>query len=246
VIGEEKPDVGGAVLRARGVIAGYGGKPVLNGVDFDIKPGELVGLIGGNGAGKSTLLRVLAGELPVNEGEVVVEQVEDSGRPRLFRLAQEPELPGFLNLEEIVTLAIRAWRQDVPAPADFARELLHRWGLEGRMDRPIRVASPGEVRRTLLAVVDAVRPGVLLLDEVLSALDPRVLPQAEDLIDRLAAEGGVTVLVTHDMGLAERVPSRILLLDGGRIAAQWTREWIAEQRLAGRTLFDLFLEHTSA
>lgn len=234
------------MLRARGVIAGYGGKPVLNGVDFDIQPGELVGLIGGNGAGKSTLLRVLAGELPLNQGEISIEQIEDSGRPRLFRLAQEPELPGFLNLEEIVTLAIRAWRSDVPAPADFAHELLATWGLQGREDRPIRVASPGEVRRTLLAIVEAVRPGVLLLDEVLSALDPRVLPQAEDLIDRLAAEGGVTVLVTHDMGLAERVPSRILLLDQGRISAQWTREQLAEHRQEGRTLFDLFLEYTRA
>ena len=85
-----------------------------------------------------------------------------------------------------------------------------------------------------------------MLDEVLSALDPRVLPQAEDLVDSLAAEGGVTVLVTHDMGLAERVPSKILLLDGGRIAAQWTREWIAEERAKGRTLYDLFLEHTAS
>ena len=235
-----------AMLRAEGVIAGYGGIPVLKGVDFEILPGELVGLIGGNGAGKSTLLRVLAGELPVNEGRVEVGTLQTQGRPRLFRLAQEPELPGFLNLEEIVTLAIRAWRQDIPSPADLARELLVRWGLEGRVDRPIRVASPGEVRRTLLAVVDAVRPGVLLLDEVLSALDPRVLPQAEDLVDSLAAEGGVTVLVTHDMGLAERVPSKILLLDSGRIAAQWTREWIAEERSKGRTLYDLFLEHTAS
>lgn len=235
-----------AVLTIADLAAGYGRVAVLDGLDLRLEAGEVCALIGANGAGKSTLLRVLAGELPVARGEVLTPTDQGDGRPPLLRLAQQPDMPPFVSLLELVALGLSAWRPEGGDPVEQAAALLDRWGLAGRRDRPVRLASPGELRRALLALVDGVRPRLLLLDEVLSALDPVVLRSAESLVAALGDEGGATLLVTHDLGLAERLGDRVLLLAEGRIAASWTRAEVAAHRAAGQTLYDLFLAATAA
>ncbi len=225
-------------------MAGYGALGVLQGLDLCLEPGEVVGLIGPNGAGKSTLLRTLVGELPPRAGTLYLAP-GSKRRPAFFRIAQTPHMPPFLSLIELVSLAVRAWRDEIREPAALAGELLDRWGLAGRHNRPLRLASPGELRRALLALVEGVRPVLLLLDEALSALDPGVLVQAQELIEDLAAEGTATLFVTHDMSLGERIPGRVDLLLHGTIAQSWSRDIIEAERREGKGLLDLYLAATA-
>jgi len=232
-------------LRLSGLSAGYGRMEVLRGVDLELRAGEVAGLVGPNGVGKSTLLRVLCNELRPSGGEMLLPPPGEDGAPGLLRLPQEPDLPPFLSLMEMVALGARAWRPGAD-PAAEAEAGLARWGLGGRMDRPIRLASPGELRRALLALAEIARPRVLLLDEVLSALDPAVLVEAEVLLRELASGGTATLIVSHDLGLAERIPDRVALLYDGRIARVWAREQIESARRDGRSLLDLYLEGVKA
>lgn len=227
------------------VHAGYGPLEVLRGFTLNLGLGECVALIGPNGAGKSTLLELICGGLQPSEGSVAFEGESTHNTPAILRIAQEPDLPPFLSLLEMVVLGLRGWRQDINDPSLQAQKLLEKWGLSGRLDRPARLASPGEVRRTLFALVEGVRPRVLLLDEALSALDPAILVQAEDLLKTLANEGCSTLVVTHDMGLAERIPDRVALLHEGELFATWTRTEIAKSRTSGTSLLDLYLATTS-
>ncbi len=231
-----------ASLAVTNLTAGYGALEVLRGLDLQIFPGEIVGLVGPNGAGKSTLLKVLVGELQATTGEVVLGPAKD--RPPCLRIAQEPDLPPYLSLLELVSLGLRAWNQD-KNPADSARDLLRAWGLESKADRPLRLASPGEVRRTLFALVEGIRPRLLLLDEALSALDPAVLLRAKELLDDLSREGSATIIVTHDMGLAEHLPQKVMLLHHGAIQDSWSHDEIQEARTSGTSLLDLFLKATT-
>ncbi len=231
-----------ASLTVENLTAGYGSLEVLSALNLRVDAGEVVGLVGPNGAGKSTLLKVLVGELQANTGHV--EFGPANGHPPCLRIAQEPDLPPYLSLLELVCLGLRAWKSD-DAPEDTARALLTAWGLESKTDRPLRLASPGEVRRALFALVEGIRPRLLLLDEALSALDPAVLLRAKDLLDDLSREGCATIIVTHDMGLAEHLPQKVMLLHAGSIRNSWTHHEIQQARSSGTSLLDLFLKTTT-
>jgi len=232
-------------LRIEDLHAGYGSLKVLQGFTLTLEPGECVALIGPNGAGKSTLLEVIVGGIHPTGGSLKIPEDHEGRGPELLRVAQIPDLPPFLSLIELVILGLKGWRQDLEDPLSTATELLEKWGLSSRLDRPTRLASPGEIRRALFALVEGVRPKVLLLDEALSALDPAILVRAEALISELSEEGCSTLFVTHDMGLAERIPERVALLHKGVLSASWSRAKITEARSNGASLLDMYLETTS-
>jgi polar amino acid transport system ATP-binding protein len=240
---QSEKNLGG--LNIEDIHAGYGPLEVLKGFSLEVKAGETLALIGPNGAGKSTLLEVLVGGINPSQGKVN-RGVESENSPPMLRIAQVPDLPPFLSLLELVTLGLRGWRNDIKDQELYAKELLSKWGLSSRYNRPTRLASPGEIRRALFALVEGIRPKTLLLDEALSALDPAILLQAESLIRELSQEGAITLLVTHDMGLAERIPERVALLHNGILSAAWTSTEIQEARSQGKTLLDLYLETTGA
>jgi ABC-type multidrug transport system ATPase subunit len=232
-------------LQIENIYAGYGPLQVLRGFTLNLAPGECVALIGPNGAGKTTLLEAIVGGIHPSSGNLRIPDQQDDKVPALLRVAQVPDLPPFLSLVELVVLGLRGWRQDLDDPTAAATTLLRKWGLSDRLDRPTRLASPGEIRRALFALVEGVRPRVLLLDEALSALDPAILVQAEGLIKELSEEGCSTLIVTHDMGLAERIPDRVALLHEGVLSDSWKREEITKARSEGVSLLDLYLRQTS-
>lgn len=198
----------------------------LSGVDLDVEPGELVGLLGPSGAGKSTLLSLLAGVFRPSAGKVHVGDLELStaGTRDLDRMrAQDVSLmlqgagrnllPYYPALEN-VRFAQRAARRagkDLPDPGD----VLARLGLVAAAQRPLAELTPGHLQLAALAVAMASRPGLLLADEPTSQLDHAARDQVLAAIAETSRELGTTVvIVTHDPDVAARLPRTITIRDG--------------------------------
>lgn len=205
-------------LLARGLWHSYAQHAALRGVDLQVPPGRVLGLIGRNGAGKSTLIRALLGLLVPNKGyaEVLGEpalQLTDRVKERLAYVPQQPEAFPWLTAEQMLTLLARFFpRWDAP----FAREMLTRWQIPAT--RPLAKCSPGERQRVELIRALASRPQVLVLDEPAGALDPVARRDLLREVALRAGEAGCTVLFsTHIVSDLERVASRIALLHEGRV-----------------------------
>jgi cobalt/nickel transport system ATP-binding protein len=217
------------------------GSPALHGVSFSVAAGEKVALLGPNGAGKSTLLLHLAGLLPERQrylhrhpGEGAPHRHDLQGRVRIDDVVLSPDnvravrarvgivfadpddqIVG-LTVGEDVAFGPRARRFPPDEAAAAVREALEEVRLVGREDRFPHHLSTGEKRRLCLAGALACRPGLLLLDEPSSGLDPRGRRELGDLLDRL---GTTLVVASHDLAFVERLCSRAIVLDGGAVAA---------------------------
>jgi polar amino acid transport system ATP-binding protein len=212
------------VLEVRGLVKRYGDATVLDGVDLVVGENEVVTLIGASGSGKSTLLRCVDLLEEVDDGQILVDG-DDVSDPRIdTALAQRrmaivfqafnlfPHMTALQN----VALAPRVvhGRRDAD---DHARELLARVGLERFADAYPDRLSGGQQQRVAIARALAVRPRLLLLDEITSALDPELVGEVLAIVRELA-RGTVTILMaTHEMGFARQVSDRVCFLDGGRV-----------------------------
>jgi energy-coupling factor transporter ATP-binding protein EcfA2 len=222
-------------VRGLGVRYPGGDEDALRDVAFDLRAGELVGLLGLNGAGKSTLCRCLDGIVPqlvpaTVTGSVVVGGVDVLATPvrRMASLVgvvlDEPgaQLSQGTVAEEV---ALGLESMGVPYPEMVMRvdEALARVGLAGLHERPPLSLSGGEQQRLLLASAIATRPPVLVLDEPTSGLDPRARASVFDLLAGLAAVDGTAVLVVeHDVELLAERADRLLVLHEGRLVADGT------------------------
>lgn len=217
------------VLSARGLVVGYGGRPVLAGLDLDVAEHECVVLIGGSGSGKSTLLRtvdlleeVTDGELHLRDTDLADPRVDaDAVRARLGIVFQSFNLLDHLTVLANTTLALRVVHR---VPKALAREravaALARVGLADKLDAYPHQLSGGQQQRAAIARAVVHRPELLLLDEVTSALDPRLVGEVLDLLTELRAAGTTMLIATHELGFARRVADRVVFLHEGRIAVQ--------------------------
>lgn len=218
-----------SLLSGRGLAVELGGKRVVEGLDIDLRAGELVGLIGPNGAGKSTLLRALAGVLPLATGELqllgqAAQEVTPERRAQLLSwLAQSGPINWPLSVERLVLLGRtphrRSWRGgDAAAPAVLERVLAQTDCLALR-HRDATTLSGGERARVLMARALASEPTVLLADEPVAALDLAHQLQTMELLREFARgeRGGIVVL--HELSLAARYCDRLLLMDRGALVA---------------------------
>ena len=193
----------------------FGALAALNGVDFALRAGERVALVGANGSGKTTLLRLLHGQL-AHGGQRQV-GLDSAGRePAQAMVFQRPFL---LRLSVWNNLCVALWLAGVPqAERDKrAHEALDRVGLADQRLRPARVLSGGQQQRLALARAWAVRPQVLFLDEPTASLDPGAKREVEQLIAEFAQEGMALVMSTHNLGQAKRLATRVVYLEGGRL-----------------------------
>jgi polar amino acid transport system ATP-binding protein len=204
----------------------FGRNEVLRGIDLDVAEHDVVCLIGASGSGKSTLLRCVNLLEPVDGGRIVVggEEITARGvdvnrvRRGIGIVFQAYNLFPHMSVLENVTLAPRkALGLSRREAAEHASELLGRFGLaDKRDDYPDRL-SGGQQQRVAIVRALAMRPELMLLDEVTSALDPELVAEVLRVIRELA-EGGMTMLIaTHEMGFARDIADRVCFLDAGVI-----------------------------
>ncbi|MGY5885198.1 ABC transporter ATP-binding protein [Modestobacter lacusdianchii] len=225
-------------VRVRDLRMSYGDHPVLTGVDFDVHPGEVVCLLGPNGAGKTTTIEVLEGFRLPSAGTVEVLGVDpatgdDAWRARIGVVLQSwRDHPRWTPRRLLTYLAGYYAPYSTPAhPRPWVVEdLLVTVGLTDEADRKIATLSGGRRRRLDVAVGLIGRPELLFLDEPTAGFDPQARRDFHDLVHRLSdLEGTSILLTTHDLGEAERLADRILILTDGRIVADGSAEALTRQ-----------------
>jgi polar amino acid transport system ATP-binding protein len=199
---------------------------VLKGIDLSVAPHEVVCLIGASGSGKSTLLRCVNLVEPIDSGRIVVEGEEITApgvdanriRRRLGIVYQSFNLFPHMTVLRNITLAPReALKQERTQAEDNARTLLERFGLlDKQAEYPDRL-SGGQQQRVAIVRALAMRPHLMLLDEVTSALDPELVAEVLAVIKELAREGMTMLIATHEMGFARDIADRVCFLEAGRI-----------------------------
>jgi polar amino acid transport system ATP-binding protein len=219
----------GEALRIEGLHKSFGALEVLRGVDLSVGEHEVVCLIGASGSGKSTLLRCVNLIEPIDAGRIVVEGEEITApdvdvnriRQRIGIVFQSFNLFPHMSVLRNVTLAPEKVRKVPRAEAEAdGMALLERFDLADKAaDYPDRL-SGGQAQRAAIARALAMKPDVLLLDEVTSALDPELVAEVLEVIRELATEGMTMVIVTHEMGFARDIADRVCFLDAGRIVEE--------------------------
>jgi polar amino acid transport system ATP-binding protein len=222
-------------LLVDGLHKSFGKLEVLRGIDLALAEHEVVCLIGASGSGKSTLLRCVNLLEPVNAGRILVHGAEitrrgidvNDVRRRIGIVFQAFNLFPHMSVLRNVTLGPRKVLGRPRAEADAqARELLARFGLADKADEYPDRLSGGQQQRVAIVRALAMRPELMLLDEVTSALDPELVAEVLGVIRELA-EGGMTMLIaTHEMGFARDIADRVCFLDAGVILEEGPPEQI--------------------
>ena len=209
----------------------FGRNLVLDDISEHIYPGEKVVIIGPSGSGKSTFLRCLnlletptSGSISFEETEITNPKTDiDKIRQQMGMVFQHFNLFPNMTIRRNITLAPVRTKLMSQAEADeTAITLLKREGLEDKADAYPAQLSGGQKQRIAIVRALAMRPKVMLFDEPTSALDPEMVGEVLDVMKELAQEGMTMVVVTHEMGFAREVGSRVLFMDGGHILEQNT------------------------
>ena len=204
----------------------FGTFEVLKGISFDVAKGEVICIIGPSGSGKSTLIRCINALIPVTSGAIRVEGIEvaDPGldklalRRKVGMVFQQYNLfPHKTALQNVMMAPIHVLRQDKREVEARARALMQKVRLAGKEDAYPGELSGGQQQRVAIARSLAMRPAVMLFDEVTAALDPETVKEVLVTIRELAEEGMTCMLVTHEMGFAREVADHIYFTDRGVI-----------------------------
>jgi ABC-type polar amino acid transport system ATPase subunit len=218
-----------ALVRLEGVHKWFGNLHVLKGIDLSVMPRQVVAVIGPSGSGKSTLLRCINLLEEPTSGRVWFEDTEltdvrtdlNEIRTNLGIVFQAFNLFPHKTAAENITMALRKVKG---VPEDVAREAavreLRHVGLEAKAGSYPGQLSGGQQQRVAIARALAMRPKVMLFDEVTSALDPELIREVLDVMRALASEGMTMVVVTHEMGFAREAANRMVFMDEGAIVAE--------------------------
>jgi polar amino acid transport system ATP-binding protein len=204
----------------------FGQLEVLKGISMDLMKGDVVCVIGPSGSGKSTFIRCINALTPMDSGSIKVEGQEVND-PRLDKLALRRKVgmvfqqynlfPHKTALENVMMAPIKVLKEDKGQVEERARALIKKVRLEGKEDSYPGELSGGQQQRVAIARSLAMRPDVMLFDEVTAALDPETVKEVLVTIRQLAEEGMTCILVTHEMGFAREVAGHIYFTDRGVI-----------------------------
>ncbi len=227
------------------VRACYGSRVVLEGINLSVEMGEIVSLIGPSGSGKSTLLRVLLGLAPIERGSVrlnghAVDYASKADvsalRADIAIVFQQYNLFQNMTVIDNVTITpakIKRWPRD--EVERYAIELLGRVGLSHRLNAYPDQLSGGEQQRVAIARALALKPKMLLLDEITAALDPELVNEVLQTIREMSAEGLGLLIVSHEMSFVREVSSRVVFMAEGCIVESGTPQRIFDAPLQTRT-----------
>lgn len=222
----------------------FGDNEVLKNINVEIKPQEVVVVIGPSGSGKSTILRCINLLETITDGHVYIEGVDIADkstninkiRTEVGMVFQQFNLfPHMTVLENITLSPIKVRKLSKEAAKQKALELLRKVGLEEKADAYPDSLSGGQKQRIAIARALAMEPKIMLFDEPTSALDPEMVGEVLEVMRSLAKDGMTMVVVTHEMGFAREVGDRVLFMDGGYIVEENTPQELFENPQEERT-----------
>ncbi len=220
-----------AELETRGLVKSFGDNTVCRGIDLHVKTGEMVCLIGASGSGKSTLLRCLNLLEPIDDGVILLDGNDISVpgmdplpvRRRIGMVFQSYNLfPHMTAAENVMLAPRRVHGQTRDALLPEVTGLFERFGLTDRMDHYPDQLSGGQSQRVAIIRALAMKPEIMLFDEITSALDPELVGEVLDVLRQLREAGMTMVLATHEMGFARELADKVCFLDAGVILEEGT------------------------
>lgn len=223
----------------------FGSLEVLKSIDVEIDTGEVVVMLGPSGSGKSTFLRCLNRLEVITDGEVYIDGVSVSDkktdinklRENIGMVFQHFNLfPHMSVLENIMLAPVELKKMTKAEAGERGLELLRRVGLEEKAHVYPPQLSGGQKQRVAIARALAMNPDIMLFDEPTSALDPEMVGEVLQVMKELAADGMTMVVVTHEIGFAREVASRVIFMDGGYIVEQGTPDEIFNNPKEPRTI----------
>ena len=231
-----------SMIEIKGLKKSFGDLEVLKGIDQNVEEGEVLCIVGPSGSGKSTMLRCInrleeptAGEIYI-DGELITGENLDSIRTRMGMVFQSFNLfPHMSVLDNLTCGPVNVKKEDKKQAEEKAMKLLARVGLAEKADQFPRNLSGGQQQRVAIARALAMDPEVMLFDEPTSALDPEMVGEVLDVMKDLARDGMTMVVVTHEMGFAKEVASKVIFMDGGYIVEQGTPEEVLSNPQMDRT-----------
>ncbi|KAA1013686.1 amino acid ABC transporter ATP-binding protein [Paraburkholderia panacisoli] len=222
------------IINLTGVSKSFGATQVLKEINLDVRPGEVLVLIGASGSGKSTVLRIMSGLETADTGEVWVNEVplHDARRAKEIRghvgmvFQQFNLFPHKSALGNVTLALVKARKMNAADARKRAMDALDRVGLADRAEHYPSQLSGGQQQRVAIARALAVEPGIMFFDEATSALDPELVGEVTEVMRGLARDGMTMVVVTHEMGFARKTADRVVFMDKGVIAEQGAPEQI--------------------
>lgn len=222
----------------------FGEKQVLKNVNLDIQKGDVVAVIGPSGSGKSTMLRCINLLEKIDSGIIKLDGVniteknvdEDLVRMKIGMVFQNFNLfPHKTVLENIILAPMKIKKMNKDDATQLAKKLLEKMGLSDKINEYPNSLSGGQKQRVAISRALAMNPDIMLFDEATSALDPEMVNDVLDVMKNLAKEGMTMVVVTHEMGFAKEVSSKVAFMEDGKIIDIGTPKYIFEESLNVRT-----------
>ncbi|MBQ6297632.1 MAG: amino acid ABC transporter ATP-binding protein [Selenomonadaceae bacterium] len=231
------------MIEIKGLKKSFGDLHVLKGIDLHIDEREVVVIIGPSGSGKSTLLRCINFLEEPTDGTITVDGIPMDSDANINKVREEVGMvfqrfnlfPHMTVLDNITLAPMKVRKVNRSKAEQTAQDLLDRVGLGDKADAYPNQLSGGQQQRVAIARALAMQPKVMLFDEPTSALDPEMVGEVLDVMQRLAETGMTMVIVTHEMGFAREVGTRLLFVDGGYIVEQGKPKEVFENPKEERT-----------
>ena len=233
-----------SIIRLEGVKKQFGSFQALRGIDLQVEQGEVLVVLGPSGSGKSTLIRCINRLEKHDEGRIIVDGTELTDdlrnigeiRREVGMVFQQFNLFPHLTILENITLAPRHVRKRAALAArERAMELLERVRIPDQANKYPAQLSGGQQQRAAIARALAMDPKIMLFDEPTSALDPEMIKEVLDTMEELAGSGMTMIVVTHEMGFARAVASRMVFMDSGEIVEMGAPDHFFENAQSDRT-----------
>lgn len=223
----------------------FGNNTVLKGIDLEVEKGDVLVIIGPSGSGKSTILRCINKLIDIDKGEIIVDGINvhapgtkiSDVRKEVGMVFQQFNLFPHKSVLENVTMApIHVRKISKDEALATARELLDKVGILDQADKFPAQLSGGQQQRVAISRALAMRPKVMLFDEVTSALDPEMVGEVLEVMKQLAFDGMTMMCVTHEMGFAREVADRVIFIDDGLIVEEGSPKQIFDHAGHDRTI----------
>lgn len=229
----EHHDESEMLLQTHGLVKVYDGRAVVNGVDINVRPGEIVGLLGPNGAGKTTTFYMIVGLVPPNGGQVLFDGSDVTKLPMYKRarlgmgyLPQEESIFRKLTVEENIMAVMETLDLPKAEREERTRQLLKSFGIEHIAKNVALTCSGGEKRRLTIARSLVTQPSLLMLDEPFSGVDPIAVSEIQNIVRSLRKAGLAILITDHNVRETLQIVDRAYLIFEGKVLREGTRDFL--------------------